>query len=70
MKILLDSEDGSRTGCRNVSHEQQSFSGLRSLKVNKMFVGRFTKRLGSKAAFALKPVCILRKKEKDKKTVG
>ena len=31
------------------------------------FVGRFTKRLGSKAAFASKPVCIRRKKEKDKK---
>ena len=31
------------------------------------FVGRFTKRLGSKAAFALKPVRIQRKKEKDKK---
>ena len=34
------------------------------------FVGRFTKRLGSKAAFASKRVCIQRKKEKDKKTVG
>ena len=31
------------------------------------FVGRFTKRLGSKAAFTSKPVCIQRKKEKDKK---
>ena len=35
-----------------------------------MLVGRFTKRLRSKAAFASKPVCIHRKKEKDKKTVG
>ena len=26
--ISLDSEDGLRTGCRNVSHKQQSFSGL------------------------------------------
>ena len=34
------------------------------------FVGRFTKRLGSTAAFASKPVCIQRKKERDKKTVG
>ena len=35
------------------------------------FVGRFSKRLGSKAAFASKPVCIQRKKEKkEKKTVG
>ena len=34
-----------------------------------MFVARFTKRLGSKAAFSSKPVCIQRKKEKDKKTV-
>ena len=34
------------------------------------FVGRCTKRLGTKAAFASKPVCIQRKKEKDKKTVG
>ena len=32
--------------------------------------GRFTKRLGTKADFASKPVCIQRKKEKDKKTVG
>ena len=32
-----------------------------------MFVARFTKRLGSKAAFSSKPVCIQRKKEKDKK---
>ena len=31
------------------------------------FVGRFTKRLGSKAAFASKPVCIQRKKAKTKK---
>ena len=30
-------------------------------------VGRFTKRLGSKAAFASKPVCIQRRKEKYKK---
>ena len=29
------------------------------------FVGRCTKRLGTKAAFASKPVCIQRKKEKD-----
>ena len=28
--LLLDSEDGFRTGCRNVSHKQQSFSGLQS----------------------------------------
>ena len=28
----LDSEDGSRTGCQNVSHQQQSFSGLQSLR--------------------------------------
>ena len=34
------------------------------------FVGRFKKRLGTKADFASKPVCIQRKKEKDKKTVG
>ena len=34
------------------------------------FVGRFSKRLGSKAGFASKPVCIQRKKENDKKTVG
>ena len=34
------------------------------------FVGRFTKRLGSTAAFASKPVCIQRKKERDQKTVG
>ena len=32
--------------------------------------GRFMKRLGTKADFASKPVCIQRKKEKDKKTVG
>ena len=31
------------------------------------FVGRFTKQLMTKAAFASKPVCIQRKKEKDKK---
>ena len=31
------------------------------------FVGRFMKRLGSKTAFASKPVCVQRKKEKDKK---
>ena len=31
------------------------------------FLGRFRKWLGSKAAFASKPVCIQRKKEKDKK---
>ena len=31
------------------------------------FVGRFKKQLGSKAAFASKPFCIQRKKEKDKK---
>ena len=30
-------------------------------------VGRCTKRLGTKAAFALKPVCIQRKKENEKK---
>ena len=30
------------------------------------FVGRFTKGLGTKADFASKPVCIQRKKEKDK----
>ena len=29
-------------------------------------VGSFTKRLGTKADFASKPVCIQRKKEKDK----
>jgi len=34
------------------------------------FVGGCTKRLGKKAAFASKPVCIQRKKEKDKITVG
>ena len=34
------------------------------------FVGRFTKWLGSKAALASKPVCVQRKNEKDKKTVG
>ena len=34
------------------------------------FVGRCTKRLGTKAAFVLKPVCIQRKIEKGKKTVG
>ena len=33
-------------------------------------VGRFTKRLGTKADFASKPVCIQRKKEKDKKNSG
>ena len=33
-------------------------------------MGRCTKRLGRKAAFASKPVCIQRKEEKDKKTVG
>ena len=27
---LLDSEDGFRTGCRNISRQQQSFSGLQS----------------------------------------
>jgi len=26
----IDSEDGFRTGCRNVSHKQQSFSGFQS----------------------------------------
>ena len=31
------------------------------------FVGRCTKRLGTKAAFVSKPVCIQRKKEKGKK---
>ena len=31
------------------------------------FVGRCTKRLGTKAAFASKPVCIQRKNEKGKK---
>ena len=32
LKLSLDSEDGFRTGCRNVSHQQQSFefSGLQS----------------------------------------
>ena len=36
-----------------------------------MFVGRFTKRLGTKADFASRLVCIQRKIEKDKtKTVG
>ena len=34
------------------------------------FVGNCTKRLGTDAAFASKPVYIHRKKEKDKKTVG
>ena len=29
-KLSLDSEDGFRKGCRNVSHKQQSFSGLQS----------------------------------------
>ena len=28
--LSRDSEDGSRTGCRNVSHKQQSFLGLQS----------------------------------------
>ena len=27
---LLDSEDGFRTGCRNISRQQESFSGLQS----------------------------------------
>ena len=26
--LKIDSEDGFRTGCRNISHKQQSFSGL------------------------------------------
>ena len=30
LTLPLDSEDGFRTGCRNVSHSQQSFSGLQS----------------------------------------
>ena len=30
LPLPLDSEDGFRTGCRNVSHLQQSFSGLQS----------------------------------------
>ena len=30
LTLPLDSEDGFRTGCRNVSHQQQSFSGLLS----------------------------------------
>ena len=34
------------------------------------FIGRFAKRLGSEVAFASKPVCIQREKEKDKKNSG
>ena len=30
LKVSLDSEDGFHTGCRKVSHYQQSFSGLQS----------------------------------------
>ena len=30
LKLSLDSEDGFRTGCRNVSRQQQSFLGLQS----------------------------------------
>ena len=30
LRLSLDSEDGFRTGCRNVSHKQQSFLGLQS----------------------------------------
>ena len=30
LQVLLDSEGGFRTGCRNVSRQQQSFSGLQS----------------------------------------
>ena len=30
----LDSEDGLRTGCRNVSHQRQSFSGLQSPRLS------------------------------------
>ena len=30
LKLSLDYEDGFRTGCRNVSRHQQSFSGLQS----------------------------------------
>ena len=29
-QFLIDSEDGFRTGCRNVSHPKQCFSGLQS----------------------------------------
>ena len=32
LRLSLDSEDGFRTGCRNVSCQQQSFSGLQSPK--------------------------------------
>jgi len=30
LRLSLDSEDGFRTGCQNVSHKQQSFWGLQS----------------------------------------
>ena len=30
LRLPLDSEDGFRTGCRNVSRQQQSLSGLQS----------------------------------------
>ena len=30
LRLSLDSEDGFRTGCRNISHKQKSFSGLES----------------------------------------
>ena len=30
LRLSLNSKDGFCTGCRNVSHKQQSFSGLQS----------------------------------------